>query len=328
MKVLITKPIPAIGIELIRNAGHEVTITPEDKVLSAAELIQQSGEHDAILCVGGYALDSAFLKACQHLKVIALFSVGFNNVDIEAATQYHIPVGNTPDVLSNATADTAFTLMLAVSRKAFYMHKQILKGEWKDFHATTNLGIELTNKTLGVFGLGRIGLELAKRCKGAYNMNVIYHNRSTNKDAEHLVGARLVTFETLLAESDVLSVHAGLSDETKGKFNKDAFSKMKQSAIFINTARGALHNEEDLTKALQNGIIWGAGLDVTNPEPMTPDNPLLQMPSVAVLPHIGSSTVEARNGMAKFAAENIIAGLAGKKLPHLVNESIYTHVEK
>ncbi len=323
MKVLITKPIPAVGIEMIWNSGHEVTIIEENSILSKEELIEQSKQHDAIICVGGYKLDKNYLNECRHLKVIALFSVGYNNVDVEEATRLHIPVGNTPDVLSNATADTAFLLMLAASRKAFYMYQQILQNNWKDFHATANLGIELTNKTLGIFGLGRIGFELAKRCRGAYSMNVIYHNRSANKEAEKELNATLVSFDGLLAKSDVLSVHASLTPETKEAFNLNAFSKMKSSAIFINTARGGLHNEADLTKALQEGLIWGAGLDVTNPEPMLPGNPLLQIPSVAVLPHIGSSTVEARNGMAKYAAENIIAGLEGKRLPHLINEKVY-----
>jgi len=323
MKVLITKPIPAVGIEMIWNSGHEVTIIEENSILSSEELIEQSRQHDAIICVGGYKLDKNFLNECRHLKVIALFSVGYNNVDIDEATRLHIPVGNTPDVLSNATADTAFLLMLAASRRAFYMHRQILEDNWKDFHATANLGIELGNKTLGIFGLGRIGFELAKRCKGAYNMNVIYHNRSANKEAEKKLNARLVTFDELLKQSDVLSVHAALTHETKETFNLAAFTKMKSSSIFINTARGGLHNEADLLKALKEKIIWGAGLDVTNPEPMKRDNPLLQIPSVAVLPHIGSSTVEARNGMAKYAAENIIAGLQGQQLPHLVNKEVY-----
>jgi len=323
MKVLITKPIPAVGIEMIWNNGHEVTIIEENSILSSEELIEQSRQHDAIICVGGYKLDKNFLNECRHLKVIALFSVGYNNVDIDEATRLHIPVGNTPDVLSNATADTAFLLMLAASRRAFYMHRQILEDNWKDFHATANLGIELGNKTLGIFGLGRIGFELAKRCKGAYNMNVIYHNRSANKEAEKKLNARLVTFDELLKQSDVLSVHAALTHETKETFNLAAFTKMKSSSIFINTARGGLHNEADLLKALKEKIIWGAGLDVTNPEPMKRDNPLLQIPSVAVLPHIGSSTVEARNGMAKYAAENIIAGLQGQQLPHLVNKEVY-----
>ncbi|RZK86576.1 MAG: aldehyde dehydrogenase family protein, partial [Pedobacter sp.] len=186
-------------------------------------------------------------------------------------------------VLSGATADTAFILMLVVSRKAFYLHKKIIKGQWENYEPTPELGIELNGKTLGVFGMGKIGLEMAKKCVGAYQMKVIYHNRSPKPDAEAEVNAEYVSFEELLERSDVISVHTALTDETKGKFNLEVFKKMKPGSIFINTARGGIHNEEDLIKALEEKIIWGAGLDVTNPEPMQKDNPLLNMESVAVL---------------------------------------------
>ena len=212
--------------------------------------------------------------------------------------------------------------MIAASRKMFFMHKKIEKGEWKHFTPTSNLGMELKNKTLGVFGLGRIGIEMAKRCKGAYNMNVIYHNRKQNTEAEKLLDAKYVSFDELLAQSDILSVHSILSEATKGIFNKAAFDKMKSSSIFINTSRGGVHNEEDLIQALNEGRIWGAGLDVTNPEPMDKDNPLLNMENVAVLPHIGSATVEARNGMSRLAAENIIEFYKNDRIPHFVNPEV------
>jgi lactate dehydrogenase-like 2-hydroxyacid dehydrogenase len=213
--------------------------------------------------------------------------------------------------------------MLSVSRKAFYLHDKIVKGDWKFFEPTANLGIQLYGKTLGIFGLGNIGFEMAKRCIGAYYMKVIYHNRHRNLAAEKELNAQFVSFDELLKNSDVLSVHSNLSPSTRGKFDKSAFEKMKPTSIFINTARGAMHNENDLIEALQNGTIWGAGLDVTNPEPMKKDNPLLTMPNAAVLPHIGSATVETRNAMASIAAENIIAGLNGKRLPFPVNPEVY-----
>ena len=164
---------------------------------------------------------------------------------------------------------------------------------------------------------------MAKRCKYAYNMNIIYHNRSNNAEAEKELNAVKVSFDELLGQSDVLSVHTSLNAETRDKFNKEVFAKMKPSSIFINTARGPIHNEKDLTEAVQNGIIWGAGLDVTNPEPMHSDNPLLHMPTVCVLPHIGSATVETRNAMSRLAAENIIAGLKGERIPYPVNPEVY-----
>jgi glyoxylate reductase len=214
-------------------------------------------------------------------------------------------------------------LMLAVSRKAFHLHKSISRSEWTFFRPKVHLGIELTDKTLGIFGLGRIGMEMAKRCRGAYNMNIVYCNRSRNSIAEELLQAKKATFDELLAQSDVVSVHCSLNNETKGIFDKTAFGKMKSAAIFINTARGPIHNEQDLLYALKNKVIWGAGLDVTNPEPMNPDNPLLSMENVAVLPHIGSASVEARDAMARLCAENIIHGLKGEKMPNIINPEIY-----
>jgi glyoxylate reductase len=323
MKVFITRVIPEKGLQLLQEAGLHITEWTEKRDLTPAELIAYCKEHDALLSVGPNKINSNFLQECSHLKVIALQAVGFDNVDVSAAIQLKIPIGNTPGVLSNATADTAFLLMLAVSRKAFYMHKQIGKGEWGFFDPTANLGMELTGKTLGIAGLGKIGFEMAKRCIGAYGMKVIYHNRHTNKHAEEILKAEKVSFEELLVQSDVLSVHTALTPETQGMFNKAAFEKMKPTAIFINAARGSIHNETDLINALNEKVIWGAGLDVTNPEPMAAENPLLDMPNVAVLPHIGSATVEARDAMAIMAAQNIIAGLKGERLPFVVNPEIY-----
>ena len=323
MKVFVSRKIPEIGYELLKNAGLEVTAWGDDRPLTQDELIKYSKEHHALICMNGEKINSHFINECRHLKVISLYSVGYDNIDIAAATQLKIPVGNTPDVLSNATADIAFTLLLMTSRKAIFHHKRILTRQWDFFRPTANLGIELQYKTLGIFGLGRIGFEMAKRCRGAYNMNIIYHNRSRNLHAENELQATKVSFDELLSQSDVLSVHTALTPETKGKFDYSAFSKMKSNCIFINTARGGMHQQDDLVKALNEGLIWGAGLDVTNPEPMPPDDPLLLMPNVTVLPHIGSATVEARNGMARIAAENAIAGLKGERLPHAINPEVY-----
>jgi glyoxylate reductase len=226
--------------------------------------------------------------------------------------------------MSDATADTAFGLMIAASRKMFYMHKKIARGEWTFFRPKADLGIELKNKTLGIFGLGRIGVEMAMRCKGAYNMRIIYHNRKPNKDAEKILGATLVSFDELLSQSDVLSVHSALSNETRGVFDQSAFAKMKPTSIFVNTARGGVHNEKDLIEALNIGTIWGAGLDVTNPEPMEANNPLLSMPNVAVLPHIGSQTEEARGEMSRLAAMNIIEFYKNNRIPNVVNPETLT----
>jgi len=206
--------------------------------------------------------------------------------------------------------------MLAVSRKAFFGYRKITDGNWVKYEPAQELGIELNGKTLGVFGLGKIGLEMAKKCKAAYNMKVVYHNRSRNEVAEKEIAAEYLSFDELLAQSDVLTVHTALTSETKEKFSMEVFRKMKSNAIFINTARGGIHNEQDLIRALEEKVIWGAGLDVTNPEPMDKNNPLLFMESVAVLPHIGSATEETREAMAGLIVENILAGLNGEKIPY------------
>jgi glyoxylate reductase len=323
MNVFVSRLIPEAGISKMEEAGIKVTVWKEDRPLTSEELIHHVQQHDALLCMNREKIDKAFLNACPHLKVIALYSVGYDSMDVAEATRLGIPMSNTPDVLSDATADIAFTLLLAVSRKAFFHHRRILNDEWDFFRPTANLGIELKNKTLGIFGLGRIGLEMAKRCRGAYNMKVIYHNRNRNPEAEKEIDARYVSFDELLEQSDVLSLHTALTPETKDRFTLNEFRKMRSKAIFINTARGAIHREEDLLKAIQDGIIWGAGLDVTNPEPMSPDSPLLRLPSVCVTPHIGSATEEARTGMALVAAENIIAGLRGEQLPNVIDPSVY-----
>jgi lactate dehydrogenase-like 2-hydroxyacid dehydrogenase len=323
MKVFITREIPEVGLKKLKDAGIEIVEWKEKRELTQPELIEYCKQCDALIAAGYNKMDAHFLDECRHLKVIALHSVGYDNVDIAEADRLKIPVGNTPGVLSGPTADIAFLLMLAVSRKAFYLHQKILNGDWKFFEPTANLGIQLYNKTIGIYGLGNIGFEMAKRCVGAFNMKVIYYNRHRNLPAEEELKAVSVSFQELLERSDVLSVHTNLSKETLGKFDKAVFEKMKRTSIFINTARGAIHNEQDLINALQNGTIWGAGLDVTNPEPMKKDNPLLTMPNAAVLPHIGSATIETRDEMANIATENVIAALNGKRIPFPVNPEVY-----
>ena len=319
IKVLVTRNIPVLGVEMLRKEGFSVTAWPHERPMTDEELITASKEHNVILCVSADNIGTNFINACPHLEMISQFAVGYDNIDVPLATKLGIPIGYAPGAMNEATADIAFGLMIAVARKFFYMHKGILKGEWTYFKPNANLGIELNNKTLGIFGLGRIGLAMARRCKGAYNMNIIYCNRNAHEEAERSFNAKRVSFDELLEQSDVISVHSVLSKETKEIFNKDAFSKMKPSSIFINTARGGVHNEQDLIEALNKGTIWGAGLDVTNPEPMKTDNPLLEMENVCILPHIGSATIEARNEMSRMAAENIIQFYKNNFIPHLVN---------
>ncbi len=328
IRVFITREIPDTGINLLKEAGFAVSMWPEDRPIPSEILIAEGKKSDAVLCISTDKIDETFLRECKHLDIISQFAAGFDNINVAEATNLGIPLGYAPGAMSDATADIAFGLMLSVSRKFFYMHKKILRGEWSHFRPMANLGMEMKNKTLGIFGMGRIGIEMAKRCKGAYDMNIIYHNRKPDANAEKLLGAKWVTFDELLKESDVISAHCALTNETRGIFNKSAFAKMKPTSIFINTARGPVHKEEDLLEALNNGTIWGAGLDVTNPEPMKADNPLLEMENVAILPHIGSATIEARGEMSRLAAVNIVEFYKNGVVPNIINPEVMGKSQK
>ena len=323
MNIFITREICEPGLRLLESKGYQLTTWKEKRELTPGELIDYCSQADALLNAGSNKINAAFLNACPHLKVISLHSVGYDHVDIDEATKLKIPVGHIQYILSEPTADVAFLLMLAVSRNAFSGYRRIKDGDWGFFEPTKHLGKDLKGKTLGIFGMGNIGFEMALKCFLMYGMKVIYVSRSRKLKAEKQVNAAQVSFEELLKESDVLSVHCTLNPDTMNKFNKTAFEQMKPGAIFINTSRGAVHNEIDLTAALEKGTIWGAGLDVTNPEPMDKNNPLLNLPNTAILPHIGSATLEMRNAMSIIAAENIIAALEGRRIPFPVNPEVY-----
>lgn len=323
MNIFLNKQLPDIGMRLLADNRINL-ITPDKPELSREEWLNYCKQADAILNVGKNNFDAAFFEFCPNVKAIALYSVGYNHVDVAEATKRKIPIGNTPDVLSKATSDTAFLLMQSVARRASFNFRRIPQGGWNStLDPTAHLGQELYGKTLGIYGLGRIGLHMAQTSKNAFGMEVIYHNRNRNEAAEKVLNAQYVSFEELITRSDVISVHANYTEDQSELFNSTVFQQMKPTAIFINTARGGFHNEQDLHKAITSGHIWGVGLDVTNPEPMNPSSPLLKLPTVCVFPHIGSATTEARNGMARIAAENIIAFVQGKKMPFAVNSSVY-----
>ena len=321
-KILASRLYPEAGIKLLEKENFHLTLWEKQRPMTQVELIEEAKTHHALLCTLTDRIDQHFLNQCSHLEIISQFAVGYDNIDIASATRLGIPVGFTPDAMSEATADIAFGLMIAVARKMFFLHKTIINGQWGYFNPTGNLGFELKNKTIGIFGLGRIGTRMAQRCKDAYHMDIIYHNRTRNQAAEKRLDATYVGFDDLLLHSDVLSVHCALTPETKEIFNRSAFKKMKPSAIFINTARGPVHHEKDLILALREKDIWGTGLDVTNPEPMQPDNPLLLMENACILPHVGSGTIEARDQMSAMAALNIIEFYRNNRVPHIVNPEV------
>ena len=315
MRIFITKPILNTATSMLQSEGHEVVIHNSGSPISKETLYKEAQKSDALITMLSDNIDKEFLSANSHLKVISNYAVGFNNIDIQTATELGIKIGNTPDVLTEATADLALSLLLDVSRKVTESMRSIQEGKWTDWEPLGFIGQSLRGKTIGVFGAGRIGQCFADTCRRAFGMNVIYCARTEKEQ----FNAKKVEFDQLLSESDVLSVHCDLNSETENLFNKNTFSKMRETTIFINTARGQIHNEEDLERALRDRTIWGAGLDVTNPEPLHKSSALLSLPNVVITPHIGSATLDARTRMCELVATNILNGLNGDTLTAGVN---------
>lgn len=319
MKVFVTRRIPDAGLAKIAQAA-EMELWDQPLPPSRKELLEKIAGCDGILALLTERVDQEFFDAAgPQLKVVSNYAVGFNNIDIEEATRRGIRVGNTPDVLTDATADMAVTLLVTAARRICESVDSVRKGNWKTWEPMGFIGQDLVQRTLGIVGMGRIGAAVARRCHFGWNMRILYHDCYANEATEKEVGATQVPFDQLLNESDFVSVHADLNDATRGMFNRDAFDKMKPTSVFVNTARGPIHNEDDLVTALREGTIFAAGLDVTDPEPPDPNNPLLLLPNCTVCPHIASATVSSRNGMAEIAADNLLAGLKGDPLRCPVN---------
>jgi len=288
----------------------------------ADALRQKVAECEGLLSLLTERIDGALLDVAPRLRVISNYAVGFNNIDVPAATERGIAVGNTPGVLTDATADMAFALLIAASRRIVESEKYAVAGQWKTWEPLGHIGQDLAGRTVGIVGMGRIGYAMAQRCRGGWGMRVLYHDQRASEQAERELGAERVSFDRLLADSDFISVHADLNDTTRGMFNASAFARMKPSAVFVNTARGPLVVEADLAAALRNGTIFAAGLDVTDPEPPVAGNPLVGLRNCIVAPHIASATVSSRNAMAEIAADNLIAGLRGEPLRAWVNPEV------
>lgn len=312
-KVFVSRIIPAAGLDKIK-AECEVDLWTEQMPPPYEVLTERVKGVDGLLCLLTDRIDGALMEAAgPQLKVISQMAVGYDNIDIAAATERGIPVGNTPGVLTEATADLTFALLLAAARRIVEGVNYIKAGEWKTWEPETLLGADLTGATLGIVGWGRIGQAVAKRASG-FDMRIIAHSRSPISED----GVKQVDFDTLLAKSDFVSLHTPLTPETRHLINREALRKMKHTAILINTARGPIVDQEALYDALTDGTIAYAALDVTDPEPMQPDHPLLSLPNATIVPHIGSASVQTRNRMAEIAADNLLAGLSGKPLRHQV----------
>jgi lactate dehydrogenase-like 2-hydroxyacid dehydrogenase len=316
-KVFVTRIIPDAGLDKVK-AACDVEIWPEDLPPSYETLTEKVRGVDGLLCLLTEKIDGPLMDAAgSQLKVISQMAVGYDNIDIPAAKERGIPVGNTPGVLTDATADLTMALLLASARRIVEGVHYIKDGKWQTWEPMGLLGADLRDATLGIIGLGRIGKAVAQRCAG-FRMRILAHSPSTSQEDAAEVGATLVDLDTLLRESDFVSIHAPLKDSTRHLIDTFALKKMKPSAILINTSRGGLVDQTALYAALTDGEISGAALDVTDPEPLPLDEPLLTLPNVLIVPHIGSASHHTRDLMASMAADNLLAGLRGDPLPNAV----------
>jgi glyoxylate reductase len=315
-KVFITRSILSDGPELMRANGLEVAISPLTRPMTYEELKDKAHHFDALITMLSDQIDEAFLKENSHLKVISNYAVGFNNIDTKTASSLNISIGNTPDVLTEATAEVALGLMIAAARQFNYSHIQAAQGLFKSWEPTGYLGHGLAGKKCGIVGFGRIGSRLAEMAHYAFKMKIVYTSRF--EKINHLSAERL-SLDQLLSESDFISLHLPLSPETKKLIGKKEFGLMKKNAVLVNTSRGEIIDQDALIYALKNKLIFGAGLDVTDPEPLPLTSELFKLDNALILPHIGSATYEARRAMSLLASENIIAGLEGRPLKARVN---------
>jgi glyoxylate reductase len=317
VKIFVTYDIPEKGINLLIERGYEVDVYKGEEFLSQEEMIARSKNADGIITQLRDTIDRNFIYALERTKIIANYAVGYNNIDIQAAKERGIYVTNTPGVLTDATADTAFALILAVARKIVQADKFVREGKFVGWKPKLFLGYDLFGKTLGIIGMGRIGQAVAKRAIG-FGMKIVYHNRKRlSEDVEKQFNASYLPLDELMSVSDVISIHTPLTNDTYHLINKERIALMKPSAIIVNTARGPVIDELALYEVLKEGKIAGAGLDVYENEPMLTHG-LEKLENVVLLPHIGSATYETREKMSEMVAVNIIEALEGRIPPNLV----------
>jgi len=322
-RVLVTRRIPDAGLKLVLDAT-DADLWEDELPPPRDELLRRVAGVEGLLSLLTDRVDDELLDAAGgQLKVISNFAVGFDNIDVPACTRRGIPVGNTPGVLTETTADLAFALLMAVARRLTEGYDHVRQDRWKTWGPMLLLGRDIHGATLGIVGFGRIGREMAKRASG-FGMRVLYHDvHRASPDDEAALNAESVEMDRLLAESDFVSLHTNLTPETEHLLDADAFGRMKRGAIVINTSRGPVIDPDALERALASGQIGGAGLDVTDPEPMRADHPLLHHPNCLVVPHIASASVATRDRMAEMAAGNLLSGLRGERLPTPVNPEVY-----
>ncbi len=319
-KIFITRLIPAPGLKLLESTC-DIDVWIDELPPTREVLLERVRGVEGVLSLLTDKIDADIMDAAGlQMKVISNYAVGFDNIDIAAATQRRIAVGNTPGVLTGATADFTFALLMAAARRVVEAERYAREGRWKTWGPSILLGVDLSGATLGLIGFGRIGQAVARRAAG-FDMRVLFHDPSTG--AVEGIDAEPVDLETLLGESDFVSLHAPLTPRTRGMINAETLAKMKPGAILINTARGPMIDQQALYEALESKHLFAAALDVTDPEPLPPNHPLYRLENLIICPHIASAGTQTREKMSIMAAENLLAGLKGERLPHCVNPQVY-----
>lgn len=318
-RIFVTRKIPESGLALL-HPHFEIDVWEDPLPPPRQTLIARGQGCAGLLTLLSDTIDSSVLDALPSVRAIANFAVGYNNIDIQAATQRKIAIGNTPDVLTDATADIAVGLLIAVARLFPQSADQVRRLQWKTWEPLGLLGQDLSGgKTLGIVGMGRIGQAVAKRCYGGWNMRVLYTSRTERPQVDRDLQATRVSFERLLEQSDFISIHTDLNPSTRHLFHRETLRRMKPNAVLVNTSRGGVIDQNALAEALEQKWIFGAGLDVTDPEPLPDDSALRRYDNCLILPHIGSATFEARSAMSQMAARNLLAALQGQPMPYAVN---------
>ncbi len=319
-KFLVTREIPQAGMDLLRAAG-EVVVNELDRKLTSAQLLEMGKNCDGWLTMLTDAIDGNIIRQCPNLRGIANYAVGYNNIDISTCTQVHVGVSNTPDVLTDATAEIAFALILCTARRMVEADKFLRSGQWTGWAPLQFLGADICNQTLGIVGAGRIGSRVAEMAAG-FNMRILYSGRSPKPELERRTHAVHTPLPQLLREADFISLHAPLTTETRYLIGPEQLKMLKPGAILINTARGPLIDEAALVRALKEKRLRGAGLDVFEHEPQIASG-LRELDNVVLLPHIGSGTESTRSRMAVMAAKNLIAMAAGRRPANAVNPEVW-----
>ncbi len=321
-EVVVTKPLPETVMPLLEAAGCRVTLYGTDGDVEREVLEQAVTAAHGILVTPSEKVDSRLVELGPKLRVISTVSVGYDHVDVAAATRRGIPVGHTPGVLTETTADLAWALLMATARRITEAERYLRAGQWKTWSPMLLVGQDVYGKTLGIIGMGRIGQAVARRARG-FDMKVLYHNRSRRPEMERELQVTYCDLPELLEQSDFVVLLTPLTPETRGLMGQAQFSRMQRHAVFINVSRGATVDEQALYQALSTGQIWAAGLDVWGREPVDMNHPLLTLPNVVALPHIGSASIATRTKMAQLAVQNLIKGLKGEPLLHVVNPEVY-----